>query len=426
MTTSSPPDDIQSPFDDSIEARRPAKSNALARPGTFPEQLPAFRKAVGSLQQVYLALHAAEVGVWDWNVVENTVTWSLCVDKIFGLAPKRSKPSFAELLQQVAPEDVVRIKALLAELLNQGEAGRPFEFECRIYRQDGELRWIEVVGSIGQSAVLSLLGTVRDVTERRHAENAQQRRFEGRLLHAERLDNLGSVASGIAHELKNILTPILLHTQMLQEDLGAAHPAQTGLRDVIRSCTRAGDLVQQILAFSRRQEFQLMPVNLGNVVSEAVKLLKATLPASVTLQTRIASTLPLMEADATQILQVILNLGINAWHAIEPGAGVIEIGLDEIASGEDAAAIAPELNAGRYVRLSVRDNGKGMDQATLSHIYEPFFTTKPHGVGTGLGLSVVHAIVKNHLGVITVESKPGQGALFQIYFPAPPPIGARA
>jgi signal transduction histidine kinase len=132
-----------------------------------------------------------------------------------------------------------------------------------------------------------------------------------------------------------------------------------------------------------------------------------------------------VEADATQILQVILNLGINAWHAIEPGVGVIEIGVDEIACGEDATAIAPELNAGRYVRLSMRDNGKGMNEATLSHIFEPFFTTKPHGMGTGLGLSVVHAIVKNHFGVITVESKPGQGALFQIYFPAPPSGGGR-
>src|SRR5262249_44617704 len=154
---------------------------------------------------------------------------------------------------QVAPEDQIRVKALLDEVLSKGATEEPFEFECRIYRQDGELRWIEVVGGVGESATLTLLGTVRDVTDRRYAEDAQQRRFEVRLLHAERLDNLGSVASGVAHELKNILTPILLHSQMLQEDLGAGHPAQAGLSDVIKGCTRAGDLVQQILAFSRRQ-----------------------------------------------------------------------------------------------------------------------------------------------------------------------------
>jgi PAS domain S-box-containing protein len=354
------------------------------------------------------------------------VTWSLWVDKIFGLAEKRAKVSFAELLQQAAPEDLVRAKALLADALNKGVAGELFEFECRIYRQDGEMRWIEVVGSIGESASLTLLGTVRDVTERRSVEDARQRRFEGRLLHAERLDNLGSIASGVAHELKNILTPILVHTQMLQEDLDAEHPAQSGLKDVIRGCMRAGDLVQQIVAFSRPREFQRSPVNLAAVVSEAVKLLKATLPASVALQTRMGGQLPLVEADPTQILQVLLNLGINAWHAIEPGAGVIEIGLDEIASGDDAAAIAPELSAGRYVRLSVRDNGKGMDESTLKRIFEPFFTTKPNGMGTGLGLPVVHDIVRKHDGVITAESKPGQGALFQIYFPTRPGIAVRA
>jgi PAS domain S-box-containing protein len=543
MTSTLPPggDAAHLPFYDPLSAqfKSPAgpASGGLAREVDLPTRLPAFQKIVASLQQVYLALYAAEVGIWEWNVEENTVTWSMFVDKIFGLPPQRTNCSCADLLKQIPPDDLARAKAILARALSEGASGQKFEFQCRVLRPDGERRWIEVAGSVGRSASLCLLGTVRDVTERHRRDDearfyrallecqneagldgilvvslnqiilyynnrfaeiwgipesvlasrdaqaavdwarqavvdpdtgvfrmdetraasehskhdelilrdgrtierysapvmsndgdclgrvwhfrdiTEKRRLEARVLHAQRLDSLGSVSSGIAHELKNILTPILLNTQLTQEDLDPGHPAQVGLKEVMKGCERAKDLISQILTFSRRGESRRVPLDLHDVVTETVTMLRATIPESVTLVSRLTYGLPLVRADATQIHQIVMNLGINAWHALEAGKGVIDIALEEVELTKGAPEVLPDLPPGRYLRLSVRDDGRGMDEATLDRIFEPFFTTKPDGEGSGLGLSVVDGIVSTHQGAITVDSKPGQGALFRIYFP---------
>jgi len=248
-----------------------------------------------------------------------------------------------------------------------------------------------------------------------------KRRLESHLLHAQRLESLGTLASGIVHELRNVLSPIQGSASLASLELSADHPAQRHLQSVLEAGKYAYDLLQRILTFSRHDEQPRQLMELGPVVRDALKLLRSTLPRTVDVTARIDSLTPPVLANATQIHQVVMNLGINAWQACGNDGGTLEIKLAAVMFGSDSTELPPGLTPGEYVRLSVRDNGQGMDQAALERIFEPFFTTKPAGQGTGLGLSVVHGIVRNHEATITVQSNPGQGAAFHIYFPMPPP-----
>jgi CheY-like chemotaxis protein len=209
--------------------------------------------------------------------------------------------------------------------------------------------------------------------------------------------------------------------------VGPGHAAQESLAEILKAGRRAKDLVRQILAFGRRQVFERRAISLAPVVEESARLLRATLPAGVSLRVECLPDAPIVLADATQVEQVLLNLCSNAWQVVQGlgRPGVIDVRLDaHVVVGVEYTG--PEqrtrgeripLRPGRYARLSVRDNGPGIDKATRERIFEPFFTTKPAGVGTGLGLSVVHGIVQGHGASIEVQSAPGEGASFCIYFP---------
>jgi CheY-like chemotaxis protein len=184
-----------------------------------------------------------------------------------------------------------------------------------------------------------------------------------------------------------------------------------------KACNRAADLVRQILTFGRQQEQSRQLVTLQPAVQDALRLLRSTIPAGIEIQTQLPDKLPTVMADSSQVHQIVLNLGINAAHAVENQKGRITLSLQAIDVNAELAAEAPELHVGRYVRLRVEDTGIGMDRVTLERIFEPFFTTKAAGRGTGLGLAVVRGIVKNHDGAITVWSEPGRGARFDVYFP---------
>ncbi len=194
---------------------------------------------------------------------------------------------------------------------------------------------------------------------------------------------------------------------------------QSSLSEMDKACNRAASLVRQILTFGGRQEQSRTLMNMQPAVNDALQLLRSTIPASIEINTSLPPSLPTVMADSAQIHQVILNLGINASHALESARGRIDVSLEAL-EVDDALALAatcPELHVGRYVRLTVADNGIGMSRDTLDRIFEPFFTTKPPGRGTGLGLAVVRGIVKNHDGAITVTSEPGKGSRFSVYFP---------
>lgn len=321
-------------------------------------------------------------------------------------------------LREITGEDTYGvIRPIVDRFVKEGKPAT----ECHEERTaTGEIRHLEVHRVPEMSPAGAFLGYYAmglDITERVHAE-ADRNQLEAQLLEAQKMEAIGTLAGGIAHDFNNILGAIIGNAVLARQDVGAGHRALVSLDEIYKASQRAKDLVQQILTFSRKQPQQLQIRPLGPVVEDAVKLLRSTLPAGVELAASISDIPLYVHADATQIQQVLLNLCTNAWHAMDGRAGRIEIGLETVALDAAAVSTLPGLQAGPHVCLSVSDNGCGMDAATQARIFEPFFTTKAVNRGTGLGLSVVHGIVKAHHGAISLESVPGAGTTFRIYFPA--------
>jgi len=252
---------------------------------------------------------------------------------------------------------------------------------------------------------------LRDVTARQQLEE--------QLYQVQKMESIGQLAGGIAHDFNNILAVIIGHGELLRDQIEHQPAALEDLQTMLRGAERATDLVQQILAFSRKTKPEMTPVLLQTVVKEALKFLRSTVPSTIEIAPRISADLPLVLADSTQLHQVIMNLCANATHAMKNAPnGRLEVRLEAMLADAEFARLHDGLRDGEYVRLSVSDTGHGMDEKTLKHIFEPFFTTKNQGEGTGLGLSVVHGIVKAHNGGIYVYSRPGEGTIFHIYLPA--------
>jgi signal transduction histidine kinase len=257
----------------------------------------------------------------------------------------------------------------------------------------------------------------RDIAAREKAE-AERARLESRLRQAQKLEAIGTLAGGIAHDFNNILGGIVGYADLVRHAAPDVATAREYADEILRASHRAGELIRQILAFSRQQEQSRQPIRLGRPVAEALKLMRASLPAEVALETAIDPDAPAVLADGTRIHQVVANLVTNAWHALRGKAGTIRVELAEAALGPAAAQSRPELRPGRYARLTVADDGCGMDAPTAERIFEPFFTTKDPGVGTGLGLATVHGIIRSWDGAVVVESEPGKGSRFHVYLPA--------
>jgi two-component system cell cycle sensor histidine kinase/response regulator CckA len=282
--------------------------------------------------------------------------------------------------------------------------------------------------SISRAAVsgdVVLTVIARDVSERKHAEEEREL-LEAQLRQSQKMQSLGTLTGGIAHDFNNILTAIAGNVKLAIADLTATHPVQRSLTEIEKATARATDLVRQVLAFGRRQESRRVAVDMAVVVDEALNFLRAMIPATIDIRRGFAHGLPPVAVDATQVHQVITNLGANAAHAIGDRSGVIDVVLKEVNVTSDTARKVSDLHPGRYVRMTFSDNGTGIEPETLERIFEPFFTTKSLGQGTGLGLSVVHGIVKNHDGAITVRSSPGAGTHFDLYFPVSPQSQANA
>jgi signal transduction histidine kinase/CheY-like chemotaxis protein len=264
-----------------------------------------------------------------------------------------------------------------------------------------------------------MVGVVRDVTAQRHAEESR-RRLERELRQSQKMESIGTLAGGIAHDFNNVLGAILGNAELASMDLPEAHPAAEGLQEIVKASIRARDLIRQILAFTRQQEATRNALPLEGIVSDVLGLLRASIPASIVIRTYFDPDCPRILADESQMDQVVINLCTNAVHAMSPHGGVLELRVAGVIVTREMSDEDPHLSVGRYARLVVRDSGRGMSAAVKERIFEPFFTTKARGEGTGLGLSVVHGIVQNHEGTITVSSEPHIGSTFTLDFPAAP------
>ncbi len=309
------------------------------------------------------------------------------------------------------PDDVAKDVEQL-ERMARGEISW-YQLEKRFIQRDGRIMWGRLTASVTQPSsggpVLGI-GMVEDITDKK--------RLEAQFYGAQRMESLGTLAGGIAHDFNNILSAILVNVTLAAHELSADHRAHLALAEIEQASKRASALVRQILTFSQRGSPERRRMQLESAAEEALNLLRATLPASIRIQTSFASDAPEIFADATQVHQVVMNLGTNAAHAMAERGGVLQIRSEPATASEPLNGVHGPIPPGSYARLVVADSGAGMDAETQSRIFDPFFTTKGPGKGSGLGLAVVHGVMRAHGGGIVLASAPGQGTRFELYFPA--------
>ena len=355
-------------------------------------------------QQNHL-LDLAPVVVRDMD--DRVELWSKGAEDLYGFKKEEALGKTThELLQTEFPQPISEIKeSLLANGAWEGELTHRARDRSKIVVAS---RWVVYRDAAGNPS--RILEANADISELKRAQVLQTQ--------SQKLESLGTLAGGIAHDFNNILSSINGNASLALSETTKSSRAHEHLEEIAKAGIRASHLVKQILSFSRPSEQRREIQPLQDVVEEALKLVRSTLPASIQIVTNFAPDLPLTSVDSTQIHQIIVNLATNAAHAIGDKPGKIDLRLDSPTLQADDITGSLKLNPGRYVRLFVGDNGCGMDPATLARIFDPFFTTKPTGRGTGLGLSVVHGILASYSGAVTVYSEPGKGTAFHLYFPA--------
>jgi PAS domain S-box-containing protein len=381
-----------------------------------------------SEERLQMALEGADLGIWDWDIASGRVVFDRRWAGMIGYAVDEVEPHFHAWRSRLHPDDVDDVFQRLDAHLKG--ATPHYEAEYRLRHKDGHWVWILAKGTVlergADGQALRASGTHLDITARRQAEE-QQKTLEALLAQSQKIESVGRLAGGVAHDLNNMLTPILGHCELMADDLEPDDPQQFGLLEIRRAAERSRDLVRQLLAFARKQTLEMKSLDLNTVVQDFEMMLRRTLHENIAIEYDLAADLPAIRGDAVQLQQILLNLSVNGQDAM-PDGGRLSIGTS--ARRFDSTATAPaDLAPGAYVVLTVRDTGVGMDQATLERVFEPFFTTKDFGRGTGLGLSTVYGIVQQHGGQIHVDSSVGRGTTFTVFFAArsePAPAGVSA
>jgi len=305
----------------------------------------------------------------------------------------------------------------LDKLFNGKQIPKTVEYRARA--KDGHEFWIFLDAKYEYDSDGKLKGATvvaHDITDRKQAEE-EKSMLEDQLQQAQKMEAIGTLAGGIAHDFNNILSVIIGYTELILMNGNVDSEVKQNLKEIFNASKHARDMVKQILAFSRQSKHERKPIQVRHIVKEALKMLRASLPATIKIKQNIGKNTGVIEADPAQFHQVLMNLCTNAAHAMHEKDGVLEISLSNIDWDQNAAARPPELEPGPYLKLSVSDTGDGIHPETRDQIFEPYFTTKEKGEGTGLGLAVVQGIIKSHNGAVTVESAVGQGSTFHLYLP---------
>ena len=274
-------------------------------------------------------------------------------------------------------------------------------------------KYFEVLAYSPQKGQFATVFT--DITDRKLAEEERER-LEEQLRQSHKMEAIGTLAGGIAHDFNNMLGIILGNTQLAIDDVPEWNSARLNLEEIEIASLRAKDVVRQLLSFARKTDQRRKPVKINPIVTDVLKLIRSSIPTSIVIRSNIPKESQIIFADPTQINQVMLNLCTNADQAMEEDGGILEISLDSMTLDESTAQ-SYKLSPGRYVKLTVNDTGHGIDPKFKDRIFDPYFTTRDFGKGSGMGLAMVHGIVINHDGAITVESEIGKGTTFNIFFP---------
>lgn len=283
-------------------------------------------------------------------------------------------------------------------------------YEFRIVAGSGDVKWVKIHSSfIKWEGQPSTINFIEDVTE--------QKRLQESIAQVQKMESIGSLAGGIAHDFNNILFPIIGMAEMMIEDLPDGSLLQQSAKEIFKAGTRGSDLVKQILAFSRQSEHKLIPTRAQKVIEDALRLCRRTIPSDIEIQQELGADCGLVMADPTQLQQVGMNLITNAFHAVEEKSGKISVTLEAATIGQEYASTLGTMRPGHFVKMTVTDNGVGIDPSIKDKIFDPYFTTKAQGKGTGLGLAVVYGIVKDWGGEIAVHSEPGKGTTFELFLP---------
>lgn len=342
--------------------------------------------------------------------------WNPSAERIFGYTEIEALGrDLHELIMPARffPEMKIGVERFRAE--GSGDAvGKVLEMTA--LRKGGKEFPVELtVSALRQDEGWWAVGIVRDISEK-DRERAERENLQAQLRHSQKMEAIGTLAGGIAHDFNNILAAIMGYTELglLEAEEGVLRDTLTEVR---KASGRAKDLVAHILAFSRQGEMARTPVNVSPIIKETLKMLRASLPTTIEIKQTLGQDLGKIQADPTQIHQVLMNLCTNAAHAMREKGGVLEVSLVQVRLKDESILRTFALAPGNYLKLTVRDTGQGIEPLILAKVFDPFFTTKNRGEGTGLGLSVVHGIVTSHGGGIDVQSVPGEGTSFILYFP---------
>lgn len=365
-----------------------------------------------SQEALELANEAAGLGTWDHDLMTGELRWDVRAKALFGLPPE-VPVTYPAWLEAIHPDDLLTAEEVLDRALRDRQA---FSTHYRVIWPDASIHWLAVIGrgsySPGTGRAVRMRGILLDITERK--------RTEERLQEVLRLEAIGRLAGGIAHDLNNMLVAILGFSDMLAQSMGMNDPRLEDVRQISQAAARSADLTRQLLAFARRELIRPRRLDLNGVVRYAGGILRPVLGENIGLVLQLSSTVGTIHADPGRVEQILMNLVLNARDAMPQGGRVtVETGAVTLEAPQPAV-LQPESDtppAGRYAMLSVSDTGHGMDAGTLRHIWEPFFTTKPAGQGTGLGLPVVYGSVKQSGGFVAVDSEVGRGTVVRVYWP---------
>jgi len=367
-----------------------------------------------SEEKLQLIIDTSPVGICTVDPLGNFVTTNLAYEQMVGYAKEELRGlSFFDVTH---PDDRPNNKKLFQDMFSLKTTD--FFVEKRYIRKDGT----NIDVAVHASGIMDAEGNARfgtafvnDITERKRSEQ-EKKKLQAQLIQAQKMESIGNLAGGIAHDFNNILSSVIGFTELSLDEVEKGTHIEDNLQEVYTAGKRAKDLVRQILAFARQSEEKLKPIRVDTIATEVLKFIRSSIPTTIEIKQNIESD-SLIMGNATQVHQILMNLFTNSAHAMEDKGGILEFSLKDVVMDRGVNREKLDLKPGNYVEIKVSDTGLGIAPEIIGSIFEPYFTTKCPGEGTGMGLAMVNGIIESYGGKISVNSKPGQGTLFVIYLP---------